>query len=206
MELTFIFASVIVIWSIAAVIPGPNFFITIHYAIEISRRSAMIVVLGISTGTVFWAASGYLGINFLFQSAPWLYFGLKIMGGSYLVYLGVKLFRSSSQTRTENNRIEKDTGHYFKCYRLGLLTNLSNPKTAAFSASLFAATLPAEPSPAIGLICVALMTLISLCWYSSVAFVFSTERFSHAYRQKRALIERIAGAVFVILGTRLAFG
>ena len=35
-----------------------------------------------------WAISGYFGISYLFLIAPWIYVILKIVGGSYLIYLG----------------------------------------------------------------------------------------------------------------------
>ena len=205
MDLTLVIATVVLIWSVAVVTPGANFLIIVHTAVEQSRHSALIVVLGICTGTIFWALAGFVGIDILFQSAPWLYIGMKALGGAYLVYLGVKLLRSSKKAKASKNLVRIETGNNARYFRLGLLTNLSNPKTAAFSASLFAATLPADPDTMTGLVCVTLMTLISLLWYSTVAFVFSTESFRLAYHHRKHCIERIAGTVFVLLGARLAF-
>ena len=63
-----ILISVSVIWAVAAITPGPNFFITIHTAIGNNRRLSLFTVLGIVAGTLLWSLSGYLGISILFKT------------------------------------------------------------------------------------------------------------------------------------------
>ena len=88
-------------------------------------------------------------------------------------------------------------------YKLGLLTNLSNPKTAAFVTSLFAATMPSNAPFWLGFMSVALMFLISILWYTSVAYIFSLDRFRSLYLKSRIWIERFAGAIFIGFGVKL---
>lgn len=89
-------------------------------------------------------------------------------------------------------------------YRRGLLTNLTNPKTAMFITSLFAATLPSHTSYVLGLMSVLLMVLISFLWYTSVAYLFSLNQFRDIYRRMSLWIERCAGLVFIGFGVKLA--
>ena len=88
-------------------------------------------------------------------------------------------------------------------YKLGLLTNLSNPKTAAFVTSLFAATMPSNAPFWLGFMSVALMSLISVLWYTTVAYVFSLDRLRSLYLESRIWIERFAGAIFIGFGMKL---
>ena len=89
-------------------------------------------------------------------------------------------------------------------WRSGLLTNLSNPKTAAFVTSLFAASMPATAPVWLGLTSVALMTILSIAWYATVACFFSIPRFTGFYERSRRWIDRTAGIIFIGFGARLA--
>ena len=83
--------SVVGIWTLAVITPGPNFLLTVQTAVARSRSAALWSVLGTSCGTAIWGLSGFFGITLLFRTAPWLYGALKLLGGAYLIYLGVRL-------------------------------------------------------------------------------------------------------------------
>ena len=203
MKFSIILLSVAILWGIAVITPGPTFFITVKTAIGQTRRSALFVVLGTSTGTILWGLSGFFGIALLFKTAPWIYLSLKLLGGTYLIYLGLKLIMSNTRAGS-NHRVSFSTNiDPIQGYKLGLLTNLSNPKTAAFVTSLFAATMPSNAPFWLGFMSVALMFLISILWYTSVAYVFSLDRFRSLYLKSRIWIERFAGAIFIGFGMKL---
>ncbi|THB76775.1 MAG: lysine transporter LysE [Desulfobulbaceae bacterium] len=194
--------TVAAIWAVAAMTPGPNFFITVHTAIGSSRKNSLYIVLGIVTGTLVWSVSGYLGIAILFNTVPVLYFFLKIIGGLYLVYIGVSMFMKRN---TPANRERNTHPSALRCFRLGLLTNLLNPKTAAFMTSLFAATIPPNASVQLGVIVVVVICTISAVWYALVSLLFSHEPAKKLYERQKRTIEKIAGAIFIAFGLKLAF-
>ena len=204
MELSFILMGIAVVWGAAVITPGPNFFITVQTAIGRSRHSALFVVLGTCTGTMIWALSGFLGITLLFRTVPWIYLLLKLLGGAYLVYLGIRLLCSPSKHQPEENISVLVKHDRWKSFRLGLLTNLSNPKTAAFMATLFAAIMPSHVSLSVGIASVALMFLISISWYTLVALIFSLRQFRNVYFNTRSWIERVSGVIFIGFGAKLA--
>lgn len=204
MNTSTILLSVAGIWALAVVTPGPNFFLTARMAVGRSRRTAFWNVLGIACGTLLWGLSGFFGIAVLFRAAPWLYGTLKLLGGGYLVYLGAKLIRQSRVRSDESCRIAGVPSGALTAWRTGLLTNLSNPKTAAFVTSLFAASMPASAPLWLGLSGVALMVALSLIWYSAVACLLGLDAFTALYRSGRHWIDRSAGLVFIAFGVRLA--
>lgn len=196
------FLTVFVVWLVAVVTPGPNFFLVAHKAAGGSRISAVQCVLGLASGTFIWALCGYFGVSMLFRAAPWLYISLKLAGGGYLVWLGLKLlFKKSAASGNGGGSVSDG---FIKNFRAGLLTNLSNPKTAAFVTSLFAAALPHGAPLSTGLISTAIMCTVSLAWYSLVAYLFSMERFMRAYKSSRRRMEKAAGVIFIAFGARLA--
>lgn len=203
MEIAIILLSVATIWLIAVITPGPNFFITVRTAVAQSRRAALFVALGTSTGTILWGLSGYFGIALLFKTAPWVYLSLKLLGGAYLIYLGVKLMLSKTNAETNHKEAVPTHTNFIQSYKLGLLTNLANPKTAAFVSSLFAATMPSHAPFSLGIMSVALMCSISIFWYTCVAYIFSLDQFKRLYLRGRIWIERFAGVVFIGFGVKL---
>lgn len=188
------------IWTVAAIIPGPNFFITVHTAVGDGRNLSFFTVLGIVTGTLIWAVSGYLGISLLFETVPMLYLLLKAAGGLYLIYVGINLIRGKRTSGQKSRCSPLATG----CFRLGLLTNLLNPKTAAFMTSLFAATIPSQPTMELGIAVVAVICSISAFWYLLVATLFSRDLAKRVYSQLKWKIEKIAGLIFTGFGLKLA--
>lgn len=203
MEISIILLSVATIWLIAVITPGPNFFITVRAAVAQSRRASLFVALGTSTGAILWGLSGYFGIALLFKTAPWVYLSLKLLGGTYLIYLGAKLFFTNPKAETNHTEPIPIHTNFIQSFKLGLFTNLANPKTAAFVSSLFAATMPPDAPFLIGIMSVALMCLISILWYTCVACIFSLDQFKRMYLRGRIWIERFAGAIFIGFGLKL---
>jgi threonine/homoserine/homoserine lactone efflux protein len=196
--------SVAAIWTVAVVTPGPNFFLTVQTALGRSRPAALWNVVGIACGTVAWGLCGFFGLTLLFRAAPWLFGTLKLVGGGYLIYLGLKLIGGSFAPPAGDTPATPAATDALSAWRAGILTNLSNPKSAAFVASLFAASMPAAAPAWLGLTSVALMTALSLVWYTAVACLFSIPRCTRFYRRARRWIDRSAGLIFIAFGARLA--
>ena len=200
-----ILASVAGIWALAAITPGPNFLVIAETALAQSRRHALLAVLGTIMGTAAWGLAGFFGVTLLFAAAPWLHLALKLIGGVYIAYLGIRLIIASFHRQTDAGAANATSGRTGSAaLRRGFLTNLANPKTAAFVASLFAATMPETPTVALGMACVAVMAAVSLAWYGVLACALATSRISAVYLGARRWIDRAAGALFVGFGAKLA--
>src|SRR5471030_3095432 len=59
--------SLALLWTVAVVTPGPNFFNTAQLAASCSRKHGVVAALGVATGTVLWGLAGGLGIKSLFS-------------------------------------------------------------------------------------------------------------------------------------------
>lgn len=197
--------SVISIWSLAVITPGPNLLITVQTTVNHSRLSGMFIVFGSCTGTMIWAVVGFFGITYLFTVTPWIYVTLKTVGGSYLIYLGIKSVIGLHRPNTRENEPQDQQQNLFIDWQKGLMTNLLNPKTAMFVTSIFASALPKEPSLLLGMLSVILMTSISLLWYSVVVFLFSSKKISSHYERTQNWMQGFAGAAFIAFGSKLIF-
>ena len=92
----------------------------------------------------------------------------------------------------------------FAAWRLGALTHLTNVRSVAFITSLFAATMPADAPIEVGLQSVAIMTAISIIWYSLVVRLFSSRQLVTFVHAGRHWVDRCAGIAFVGFGAQLA--
>ena len=195
--------SLALLWTVAVVTPGPNFFNTAQLAASCSRRHGVVASAGVASGTIIWGLAGGLGIKSLFTAAPMLYLAVKIIGGCYLIYLGLKLFKRSAPTAGQTVLPDATRRSLFSAWRFGLLGNLSNPKAALFVATAFASTMPPSPSPALLTLAVITMATLSFSWYSSVALVFSSERMASLYARSRKWLDRFAGGCYLLFGAHL---
>ncbi|MGY2099184.1 LysE family transporter, partial [Pseudomonas simiae] len=71
-----------------------SFVFVTRTAIALSRRDALAAALGMGVGGVVYGGLGLFGLQTLLAQAQWLYVVLKIMGGLYLIWLAVQLWRS----------------------------------------------------------------------------------------------------------------
>ena len=161
--------------------------------------------MGIGVGTSVWAAAGFFGVHGLFAAAPWMYAALKTLGGGYLMFLGLRLLWNSKANTDSARPVPASLRSGLSAFRLGLITNIANPKSALFVASIFATAMPDDPPLALGLMAMAAMVAISVCWYAAVACLFTARRIADAYRQGQRWVDRLAGAVFVLFGAKLVF-
>jgi threonine/homoserine/homoserine lactone efflux protein len=175
-----------------------------RYALTAQRRVAVVAAMGTITGTFCWGLAGWLGINVLFQAAPFAYLALKIIGGLYLVWLGLRIFldmRNPGQSADlAAPRIEVPLK---TAYRMGLVTNLANPKSALFVASLFAATMPAGTPFLYGVTAIAVMVTVSSIYYTFLVGLIAHRTVAAAYLRAKKKIDIGVGLVFVGFGTRL---
>ena len=195
--------SLALLWTVAVVTPGPNFFNTAQLAASCSRRHGVVASAGVASGTIIWGLAGGLGIKSLFTAAPMLYLAFKIIGGCYLIYLGLKLFKRSAPAAGQTVLPDAPRRSLFSAWRFGLLGNLSNPKAALFVATAFASTMPPSPSPALLTLAVITMATLSFSWYSSVVLVFSSERMASLYARSRKWLDRFAGGCYLLFGAHL---
>ncbi len=196
------YSTLAIIWALAAITPGPNFFITLQMAVTQSCKAALCCIAGIISATAIWALLGYGGLTALFHLIPALYLVFKVLGAGYLIYLGIKLLRISGKPG-DIPPVTRGLHSMRRCYVTGFLTNMLNPKSAIFITSLFATVIPAEHSLSSGVLSAALMSSVSAGWYLLVAVLFSRARVQHIYLRWRATFAKLIGGCFVLFGIRL---
>ncbi|HKA41234.1 MAG TPA: LysE family transporter [Burkholderiales bacterium] len=190
--------------AIGAASPGPSFVMVARTAASSTRMNGLCAALGMGIGGAVFAVASLFGLHGLLLAVPSLYVVLKIGGGLYLAYLGVRIWQSAKQPLAADAAPHRGRSAGLLCsFTLGLATQLSNPKTAIVYASVFAAFLPASPSLAFDLAVVGLVFFVETAWYSLVAAALSSIGPRTAYLRFKAWIDRAAGSIMLGLGLKL---
>lgn len=197
-------ASLAGVWAVVVISPGPDFVATLHHATAGSRRAGLLVVAGIAVGTAVWAAGALAGLGLLFARLSWLADTVRLAGALALCWLGVRTLLASRRPAAAPGPAHAGRGPGRHPWRVGLVTDLANPKAAVFWSSLFAALLPARPPLWVQAASVAVAVAVAAAWYGLVAVVFSLGPAVRAYRRARRWVDAVTGGVLVALGLRLA--
>ena len=199
-----IFLSILGAILIGAMSPGPSFVLVSRTAIAQGRSAGIAAALGMGVGGACLGGLALLGLSALLLRAEAVFVLVKVLGGLYLVYLGFRIFRDASAPISIESggpdRAKSLGGNLV----MGLLIQLSNPKTVIVYGSIFAALLPAEPERWLMFALVPMLFGIEAGWYLAVALVFSASAPRRAYLRAKTWIDRTAGAVMAGLGLRLA--
>lgn len=189
--------------TVGAVSPGPSFVMVARTAASAGRRNGLLAALGMGLGGVCFSAASLLGLQGVLLAVPSLYLLLKVGGGVYLAYLALGIWRGARTPVIAEIQENARAPISSRFLLLGLTTQLSNPKTAIVSASVFAAFLPADATLAFKTIIALLVFLIEVIWYTLVALVLSSTGPRNVYLRWKAWIDRTAGGVILALGVRL---
>ena len=194
--------------AVGAMSPGPSFVMVARTAVSSSRGDGLAAALGMGAGGIVFAIAALAGLQAAFLAVPALYLAVKLLGGAYLVYLGIRIWRGASQPLAvaQEERSPGRQGDARRAFLLGMGTQISNPKTAVVYASIFAAFLPREVPLALALAVPAVIFCIETGWYAIVALALSSAAPRSAYLRYKVWIDRAAGGVMVLLGLKLLSG
>lgn len=188
---------------IGAISPGPSAVVVARLSIAVSRRDGLAAALGMGVGGVLFGSLALLGLHTVLAQVGWLYAGLKLLGGLYLLYLAIGLWRGARDPIVVPTSAGQHATGLGKSFSFALATQLSNPKTAVVYGSIFAALLPADPPVWIFAALPPLILLVESGWYAIVALAFSSGRPRAAYLRSKTWIDWLAGSIMGVLGSRL---
>lgn len=188
---------------VGAASPGPSFILVARSAIGTSRNNGIATSIGMGIGATIFSILSLVGLHAVLTSVPMLYVSFKILGGLYLIYMGVCIWRGASEPMAVENESVSTDGSYRRSFLVGLITQVSNPKTAIVYGSIFAALLPSDIPNIIYFILPPLVFLVEAGWYLVVTLLLSTAKPRAVYIRSKAVFDRTAGIVMAGLGLRL---
>ncbi|GAA3956663.1 LysE family translocator [Actinomadura viridis] len=200
-----------------ALVPGPSTVVIMRTSMVSGRRAGLAAVLGNEAGVLLWGLAAALGLSALLVASRIAYDGLRIVGAAVLVYFGVKALwqarRSAAAGAASGAGATADAGGagveagggLGRCFRLGLVTNIANPKAGVFAVSFLPQFVPEGWSVPVVLVAFSVLwALIDLLWYTVVVWAVDAARRVFERPGVRRRLEQLSGVVLVGLGVRLA--
>jgi threonine/homoserine/homoserine lactone efflux protein len=199
---------------VAAVVictPGPDTALTIRNALAGGRRAGVATAAGVATGQAVWTIATSVGIAELIQASEPAFLVMKAAGAAYLILLGLQsLLKALWSTRHPNPAVgagaDKRGGWMRpgRGLRQGVVSNLANPKMAAFFLSLLPQFASAEggagPVLALGLV----FCVMTFAWLALYSVVVDRARVVLRRARVRRALDGLSGLVLIGFGTRLA--
>jgi len=178
--------------------PGPTMLMCMTNSLNHGPRRAMTSVAGAVTAVLCVMVLSAMGLGALLATSETAFTVAKIVGAAYLVWLGIKTFRSDTVLKIDGEAA-RPTGRSF--YLQGFLVGASNPKAVLFFAAFFPQFLnPAAPIvPQFALLAVTFMafefTVLTMCALG-VARLIPLLKSSGPVRW----VNRVCGGLFTLMG------
>lgn len=180
--------------------PGPNGLLALTHGALHGSRKTLFTISGGALGFVIVIALCMFGIGALVKSsAIWLSV-LKWVGGAYLVWLGIQVWRSPPIS-TEMHP-EKVTANSWSLFQQGMLSAVTNPKVLLF----FSAFLPQFIDPQSSLtpqFAVMAATFVATEWCIEYVLATAASRIRHWLKRVGRLFNKSCGAFFIAIGVAL---
>lgn len=188
---------------LAAISPGPSFVLSVKTAAAEGFRPAAGLALGFGIAAMIWATAALVGLSLLFEVVPVLFTALKVLGGLFLVWLAVMMWRHAPDPVPIADPMAAPRG-MGSAVRLGTLAMLANPKPAVFFGAIFVGIVPATALPWEKALVLGNVLVVEMAWYVLVARLFSLRRARAAYIRFKTALDRTLGVALATLGLRLA--
>jgi len=185
--------------------PGPAIFLAISNGMTANMRIVALSSLGNIIGLFLLSAIAISGLGALLATSATLFMVTKLLGASYLIYLGIRQFRNGTEQLvpgSENcNQPRKSHLSFFK---EGFFLAATNPKPILFFTALFPQflSLDAPIMPQFFLM-TAIFMVFSFVSLFSYGFISKSAKRLLTNQNNIAWFQRVTGGIFVGMGIGL---
>jgi threonine/homoserine/homoserine lactone efflux protein len=192
---------------VIALTPGPAVVLTLVNGMTYGLHKATIAIMGNLLGIILLSLLSTLGLGALLQASSDLFVVVKVMGGMYLIYLGLRLWYAKAKGYNFTNQQLKcydDVTHGDR-FRQAFFVTMTNPKAIVFLTALYPQFLhpdqPLMPQMMILIPTLCFCSFLALCGYA-----FLASRLRHFFQQARYMnrFNKVMAGFFVSMGAALA--
>lgn len=188
---------------IICITPGIDMMFILNRSISQGRDAGIYSALGVSVGAVVHTILSGLGLSVILQTSVVLFTIIKVVGAVYLIYLGIQMFISKQSSISIKKTVYQSRR---KLFVQGVIMNVTNPKVALFFISFIPQFISVDnqygPIPFLILGSIfAVMGAITSFIIAIFSSSLTTKLRDNILAEK--IINKISGAVFVILGISL---
>lgn len=181
--------------------PGPGFALISRMALSGRRDEALATTAGFGVGATVYAALTMGGLAFVILKVDWLARMVQVLGGVYLIWLGIGAWRHAEVPDVETTAPTSAS----RAFMTGLLVDLSNPKGIAFFLSLYAIAITSDTALWAKVTIVIGSFVLEIVWYSLVTVLLSRPKPQKIYRRFGTAIDQTIGSVLGLIGVKILY-
>ena len=117
-----------------AIAPGPDNIYVLTQSLVNGTKSGIATTAGLISGCIVHTTLLAFGISAIITASDKLFYGIKVLGACYLLYLAYKVYRSDDHISLTNKAPKKS---YLQLFKTGVIMNLVNPKVMIFFLAFF---------------------------------------------------------------------
>jgi threonine/homoserine/homoserine lactone efflux protein len=187
---------------VLAAIPGPGVFATVARALSSGFGHASVVVLGIVTGDLVFLLMAVFGLAVMAETMGSFFMVVKYLGAAYLIWLGVKLWRSQPEAVEVT---PANASSWLGNYLTGLFITLGNPKVIIFYLGMLPTFVNLTSLGAMDVVLVASVISVVL-GVVMLAYAYLAARARAVFQNPTAeqAFNRVGGGIMVATGSILA--
>jgi threonine/homoserine/homoserine lactone efflux protein len=182
--------------------PGPNMLLSLTHGIHHGLIRTFSTMFGLLSGLAIILAISFCGLGAVLVASTTAFEVVKYVGAVYLVYLGIKTWRTADTRLVTPDRAPAAGGP--NRYRTGILVSLSNPKAILFCVAFFPQFIDRHQAlvPQAGIL-LATFVFIETCWM--LVYAGGGARLAAWLRQGNRMrwFNRASGGVFIGAGVLL---
>lgn len=195
--------SIALAFFVIAVSPGPANISNATIAMSRGRKASLIYGVGLSFGLVFWGVIAISGLGIVLQHSLYLMMLLKLLGGSYLIWLAYLSAKAARHPQPTSLAIKNTSAGYSVLLMKGILLNISNPKTviawmAALSVGMNASSTSASLLAGFG-VCIA----VGFATNAMYSLLFSVKGMMQGYQRGKRWVDGLVSGLFAFAGAGL---
>ena len=188
-----------------SITPGMCMTLAMTLGMSIGVRRTLWMMIGELIGVAIVAIAAVLGVASIMLNYPDLFEILKWVGGAYLAYIGVNMWRSKGKMSIGANK-PSDVSRY-SLFTQGFVTAIANPKGWAFMISLLPPFISVERDVAPQLLI--LLGVIMVTEFTSMMAYAAGGKGLRLFLSRGDNVKwmnRIAGSLMIAVGIWLALG
>ena len=117
-----------------ALSPGPDNIYVLTQSLVNGTKSGIATTAGLISGCIVHTTLLAFGVSAIITTSEEIFYGIKILGACYLLYLAYSVFKSDSEITFTNSAPKKT---YWQLFKTGVIMNLLNPKVMIFFLAFF---------------------------------------------------------------------
>ncbi|WP_430053301.1 LysE family translocator [Priestia aryabhattai] len=195
------------------IMPGVDFILVTKNTLSHGTKAGHSTILGIVTGLTIWTLVAILGLATIVAQSTVLFSLIKYLGTAYLIFIGIKSFKSKGNLSVElenpENRTSSTssfTNQYKTSFLQGFLSDVLNPKTVIVYMTLMPQFIDTSRNVYFQLSMLgAILIFGTILWFLCVVHILNHIRVWFKKPKFQSIFNKVTGIMLVSLAMKLAF-